>query len=202
MVARIGSPLCSCGPSRRTHSCCCGCRPPGSPPASSARWPPSPAGLPSRRLRRRLLKLQEALQHRPKLSLPAGPTEGHERPRSRRRGVARLELEAIREHARQVTRDIVFCATGFLDHKVSTKLIDACRATDVRFHRVNRGRPLTCLRAVARDCGRRGPARARSLRRHRSGGERLAGLEQRLQAAEHPGPAPARALLLVSAGDQ
>jgi hypothetical protein len=48
--------------------------------------------------------------------------------------------------------DIVFCATGFLEHKVSTKLIDACRATDVRFHRVNRGRPLTCLRAVARDC--------------------------------------------------
>jgi hypothetical protein len=48
--------------------------------------------------------------------------------------------------------DIVFCATGFLEHKVSTRLVDACRATDVRFYRVNRGRPLTCLLAVARDC--------------------------------------------------
>jgi hypothetical protein len=164
------------------------------------------AGLPSRRLRRRLLKLQEALRQETAPSAQAASAvdpihmahAGVGAPDSIRRD----DSEGIRRRVRQLTRDkralfvsnrsdpelrqrlvelfdladlawagseprrvdgavhaiaggaydIVFCATGFLEHKVSTKLIDACRATDVRFYRVNRGRPLTCLLAVARDC--------------------------------------------------
>jgi hypothetical protein len=164
------------------------------------------AGLPSRRLRRRLLKLQEALRQETAPSTQAA--SAHDPIHMAHAGVGaagsirRDDSEGIRRRVRQLTRDkralfvsnrsdpelrqrlvelfdladlawagseprrvdgavhaiaggaydIVFCATGFLEHKVSTKLIDACRATDVRFYRVNRGRPLTCLLAVARDC--------------------------------------------------
>lgn len=164
------------------------------------------ARLPSRRLRRRLLKLQEALQQE---TVPSLQTEStHDLIQMAHAGVGAQgsirhdDSDGIRRRVRQLTRDkralfvgnrsdpelrqrlvelfhladlawagseprrvdgavqaiaggaydIVFCATGFLEHKVSTKLIDACRATDVRFYRVNRGRPLTCLLAVARDC--------------------------------------------------
>jgi hypothetical protein len=174
------------------------------------------AGLPSRRLRRRLLKLQEALRQE---TAPSPQTRStHDLTHMAHAGagapgsIRHDDGDRIRRRVLQLTRDkralfvgnrsdpelrqrlvelfgladlawagseprrvdgavqaiaggaydIVFCATGFLEHKVSSKLIDACRATDVRFYRVNRGRPLTCLLAVARDCAV-APVHARQL---------------------------------------
>jgi hypothetical protein len=50
--------------------------------------------------------------------------------------------------------DIVLGATGFQSHTLDTVLAKACRSAGVQYVRVNDGRPLSCLRAVARDFGR------------------------------------------------
>lgn len=47
----------------------------------------------------------------------------------------------------------VLGATGFMDHTVDGKLSRACKRTEARYIRVNRGRPTACLRAVARSLG-------------------------------------------------
>jgi hypothetical protein len=50
--------------------------------------------------------------------------------------------------------DMVLGATGFQSHTLDTVLAKACRSAGVQYVRVNDGRPLSCLRAVARDFGR------------------------------------------------
>lgn len=50
--------------------------------------------------------------------------------------------------------DLVLGATGFQSHTLDTVLARACRNAGVQYIRVNDGRPLVCLRAVARDFGR------------------------------------------------
>lgn len=50
--------------------------------------------------------------------------------------------------------DLVLGATGFQSHTLDNVLARACRSAGVHYVRVNHGRPLTCLRAVARDFGR------------------------------------------------
>ena len=47
--------------------------------------------------------------------------------------------------------DMVMGATGFQSHALDTVLAKACRNAGVQYVRVNDGRPLSCLRAVARD---------------------------------------------------
>ncbi len=49
--------------------------------------------------------------------------------------------------------DFVLGATGFLSHTVDAQIGRACRKADVHYVRVHRGRPLACLRALARDLG-------------------------------------------------
>ena len=51
--------------------------------------------------------------------------------------------------------DIVLGATGFQSHTLDTVLAKACRNAGVQYVRVNDGRPLSCLRAVARAYARR-----------------------------------------------
>jgi len=50
--------------------------------------------------------------------------------------------------------DMVLGATGFQSHSLDTVLAKACRQAGVQYVRVNDGRPLSCLRAVARGFGR------------------------------------------------
>lgn len=49
--------------------------------------------------------------------------------------------------------DFVLAATGFLSHSVDGRLSKVCRARDIPYVRVERGRPLTCVRSLARDLG-------------------------------------------------
>lgn len=49
--------------------------------------------------------------------------------------------------------DFVFGATGFFSHSVDGLLMRACRRGNVPYIRVDRGRPLACVRALARELG-------------------------------------------------
>lgn len=49
--------------------------------------------------------------------------------------------------------DFVLAATGFLSHSVDGRLSKVCRARKIPYVRVERGRPLTCVRSLARDLG-------------------------------------------------
>lgn len=59
--------------------------------------------------------------------------------------------------------DFVLAATGFIPHKVDALLVEACRAADTLYVRVNRGRPQACILGLARELGvRESPEGARS----------------------------------------
>lgn len=62
-------------------------------------------------------------------------------------------IDSVAETIAAGTYDFVLGATGFMDHTVDGKLSRACRRTEARYIRVNRGRPVACLRAVARSLG-------------------------------------------------
>jgi len=47
--------------------------------------------------------------------------------------------------------DLVMAATGFIGHKTERSLVVACRGSGTPFVRAYKGRPLACLRALARD---------------------------------------------------
>lgn len=49
--------------------------------------------------------------------------------------------------------DFVLAATGFLSHSVDGRIAKVCRARQIPYVRVERGRPLTCVRSLARDLG-------------------------------------------------
>jgi hypothetical protein len=49
--------------------------------------------------------------------------------------------------------DLVLSATGFQDHAADGVLARAARAASVPLVRVDRGRPLACVRAIARELG-------------------------------------------------
>lgn len=49
--------------------------------------------------------------------------------------------------------DFVLAATGFLSHSVDGRLAKVCRARSIPYVRVERGRPMTCVRSLARDLG-------------------------------------------------
>lgn len=49
--------------------------------------------------------------------------------------------------------DFVLAATGFLSHSVDGRLAKVCRTHEVPYVRVERGRPMTCVRSLARDLG-------------------------------------------------
>lgn len=55
--------------------------------------------------------------------------------------------------------DFVLSATGFQGHTVDSILCKAAKAADTRYIRVNRGRPHTCVRSLARELGLRHPSR-------------------------------------------
>lgn len=62
-------------------------------------------------------------------------------------------IDALADTIAAGAYDFVLGATGFMDHTVDGKLSRACRRTEARYIRVNRGRPVACLRAVARSLG-------------------------------------------------
>ena len=62
-------------------------------------------------------------------------------------------IDAKTRSIRQGGYDLVLAATGFLPHKVDGALKDACRLQGVPYVRVNRGRPLQCLRRLTQDLG-------------------------------------------------
>ena len=62
-------------------------------------------------------------------------------------------IDALADTIAAGAYDFVLGATGFMDHTVDGKLSRACKRTDARYIRVNRGRPTACLRAVARSLG-------------------------------------------------
>lgn len=49
--------------------------------------------------------------------------------------------------------DLVLGATGFMNHKSDERISRACRRADINYVRVDRGRPLTCLLALAKNFG-------------------------------------------------
>ncbi len=49
--------------------------------------------------------------------------------------------------------DLVLGATGFMNHKSDERISRACRKADINYVRVDRGRPLTCLLALAKNYG-------------------------------------------------
>jgi hypothetical protein len=49
--------------------------------------------------------------------------------------------------------DLVLSATGFQVHGVDGALVRAAHAASVPYVRVNRGRPATCVQAIAREFG-------------------------------------------------
>ncbi len=63
-------------------------------------------------------------------------------------------VEQLGEAIEDGQYDLVLGATGFQSHTLDNVLARACRSAGVHYVRVNHGRPLTCLRAVARDFGR------------------------------------------------
>jgi hypothetical protein len=64
-----------------------------------------------------------------------------------------LLVESLKKKIGSGAYDMVLCATGFLGHRVDSALSHACRKAGIRFVRVNKGRPLACLMALARDLG-------------------------------------------------
>lgn len=60
-------------------------------------------------------------------------------------------LEALGEAIQQGAYDMVLGAIGFQSQGTDNLLARACRQAGVKYLRVNRGRPLVCLRAIARD---------------------------------------------------
>ena len=62
-------------------------------------------------------------------------------------------IDALADTIAAGAYDFVLGATGFMDHTVDGKLSRACKRTNARYIRVNRGRPTACLRAVARSLG-------------------------------------------------
>ena len=53
----------------------------------------------------------------------------------------------------QGTYAVVLSATGFQTHAVDKALSSAAAKGEVRFVRVDRGRPAACVQAIARDLG-------------------------------------------------
>ncbi|HMJ14756.1 MAG TPA: hypothetical protein VK524_25265 [Polyangiaceae bacterium] len=49
--------------------------------------------------------------------------------------------------------DLVLGATGFMNHKSDERISRACRKAGINYVRVDRGRPLTCLLALAKNYG-------------------------------------------------
>ena len=66
---------------------------------------------------------------------------------------AQRRIEAAAQRVATGKYDFVFAATGFLPHKVDGSLMQACRDAKKLYVRVNRGRPLACIRALARELG-------------------------------------------------
>lgn len=62
-------------------------------------------------------------------------------------------IDAERERIAQHRYDIVLAATGFLDHTHANEIARAAKNADVLHVRVDRGRPLACVLAIARDLG-------------------------------------------------
>ncbi len=62
-------------------------------------------------------------------------------------------VQAKCESITQGSFDFVLSATGFQGHNVDTALYRAARSAGVKYVRVNRGRPQTCVRALAREFG-------------------------------------------------
>ncbi|MCK6546437.1 hypothetical protein L6R52_11355 [Myxococcota bacterium] len=60
-------------------------------------------------------------------------------------------LEQLGEAIQQGAYDVVLGALGFQSQDTDHLLAKACRLAGVRYVRVNRGRPIVCLRALARD---------------------------------------------------
>jgi hypothetical protein len=62
----------------------------------------------------------------------------------------------VQAQCERIQRDayvLVLCCTGFATHGCDTRLAQAARARGVRYIRVNRGRPVACLLAIARELG-------------------------------------------------
>lgn len=55
--------------------------------------------------------------------------------------------------------NMVLSATGFLYRRVDGQLADACRGVGIRYIRVDKGRPMASLRALARDLAGRTASR-------------------------------------------
>ncbi len=62
-------------------------------------------------------------------------------------------LDAAAKQIVKGTYDLVLSLTGFQVHGTDLKLQDACGRTGIRYVRVNRGRPLAVVQALARDFG-------------------------------------------------
>jgi hypothetical protein len=62
-------------------------------------------------------------------------------------------IQAKRDSVVQGSYDFVLSATGFQSHTVDATLYRAARAAGIPYVRVNRGRPLTCVRSLARELG-------------------------------------------------
>lgn len=60
-------------------------------------------------------------------------------------------IEALGEAIQQGAYDVVLGAIGFQSQGTDHLLAKACRRAGVKYLRVNRGRPIACLRALARD---------------------------------------------------
>jgi hypothetical protein len=60
-------------------------------------------------------------------------------------------LEALGEAIQHGAYDVVLGAVGFQSQGTDALLARACKLAGVRYLRVNRGRPIACLRALARD---------------------------------------------------
>jgi hypothetical protein len=65
-------------------------------------------------------------------------------------------LRRVQAQCERITRgsyDIILSATGFQVHGVDSALASAARAASVAYVRVNRGRPVACIKAIAREFG-------------------------------------------------
>jgi hypothetical protein len=82
--------------------------------------------------------LQDALEE--ELGLRVTPAEATPR-----------RLRAVCERIRAGSYELVLSATGFQDHSTDAALKRATRAANIPLVRVDRGRPLACVRALARE---------------------------------------------------
>ncbi|MEZ4267243.1 MAG: hypothetical protein R3F39_12765 [Myxococcota bacterium] len=62
-------------------------------------------------------------------------------------------IQAKRDAVVQGSFDFVLSATGFQGHNVDAALYRAARSAGIPYVRVNRGRPVTCVRSLARELG-------------------------------------------------